>query len=268
MSMYDMPAVRLPHQLYLYYVYEAPPLLRMPLGELNTAFNLTITYRRDSDIVAPYQLLVRHNGTAESTSTTTTTIRPSPATSAAPGGDPGVAWVVSHCQTDGRREDYVSELRRYIAVDEYGSCSGRPCPVAGSRCYEYMAAHSRVFYLSFENSLCRDYITEKFFNALRAGLIPVARGATRAEYEAVAPPNSFLHVDDFSGPRELADHLRWLAANATALSELREWRHHYRFAPDDRWCRLCELMSRELQPGSVVLPDLRKWWYEGANCHH
>ncbi len=31
------------------------------------------------------------------------------------------------------------------------------------------------FYLSFENSLCRDYVTEKFFT--RAGnILPVVRG--------------------------------------------------------------------------------------------
>ena len=32
------------------------------------------------------------------------------------------------------------------------------------------------FYLSFENALCRDYITEKFYLALHAGTLPIVYG--------------------------------------------------------------------------------------------
>ena len=33
--------------------------------------------------------------------------------------------------------------------------------------------HTR-FYLSFENSICEDYATEKFFNALKSEIVPVS----------------------------------------------------------------------------------------------
>ena len=33
-----------------------------------------------------------------------------------------VSWIVSHCGTQGRREDYVDEIKKYIYVDSYGSC--------------------------------------------------------------------------------------------------------------------------------------------------
>ena len=29
------------------------------------------------------------------------------------------------------------------------------------------------FYLSFENNLCQDYVTEKFWNAMRRNVVPV-----------------------------------------------------------------------------------------------
>jgi hypothetical protein len=32
------------------------------------------------------------------------------------------------------------------------------------------------FYLAFENSLCKDYITEKFFDAMSRDVVPVVRG--------------------------------------------------------------------------------------------
>ena len=38
-------------------------------------------------------------------------------------------------------------------------------------------------------------------------VIPVVMGARLEEYEAVAPYNSFIHVDQFKGPRELAEYL-------------------------------------------------------------
>ena len=42
------------------------------------------------------------------------------------------------------------------------------------------------FYFAFENSICQDYITEKFFNifATNTGPIPIALGGTKQlEYE-------------------------------------------------------------------------------------
>lgn len=39
-----------------------------------------------------------------------------------------VAWFVSHCQTPGGREDYVTELQKHIQVDIYGECGPLRCP--------------------------------------------------------------------------------------------------------------------------------------------
>ena len=64
------------------------------------------------------------------------------------------------------------------------------------------------FYLAFENSNCVDYITEKFFvNGLKHNILPIVMGASKEAYERSAPFNSFLHVDDFTGPAHLAQFL-------------------------------------------------------------
>jgi len=33
-----------------------------------------------------------------------------------------VAWMVSHCDTSSKREDYVRQLQEHIQVDIYGDC--------------------------------------------------------------------------------------------------------------------------------------------------
>lgn len=52
------------------------------------------------------------------------------------------------------------------------------------------------FYLAFENSICHDYITEKFYNALQYRTVPIVYGG--ANYQALAPKGSFINVKDFS----------------------------------------------------------------------
>ena len=52
------------------------------------------------------------------------------------------------------------------------------------------------FYLSFENSLCSDYITEKFWKVLDYNVIPVVlNGANMTKF---APKNSYIDLKDFT----------------------------------------------------------------------
>ena len=57
-------------------------------------------------------------------------------------------------------------VRRYIQVDVYGMCGAMTCLRTDKNCYQLLD-NDYKFYLSFENSNCDYYITEKFFeNAL------------------------------------------------------------------------------------------------------
>ena len=61
------------------------------------------------------------------------------------------------------------------------------------------------FYLSFENSLCTDYVTEKFFNVLNYNMVPVTYNG--AEMEKFAPRHSYINALDYSSVEELAKYL-------------------------------------------------------------
>lgn len=73
-----------------------------------------------------------------------------------------VAWFVSNCHARNRRLQYARQLSKYISVDIYGACGSHHCPRTDPNCLE-MLDKDYKFYLAFENSNCRDYITEKFF---------------------------------------------------------------------------------------------------------
>ena len=74
-----------------------------------------------------------------------------------------VAWFVSNCNTRNKRLEYAKELGKYIDVDIYGNCGTKQCPRSQSAdCFKMLDDYR--FYLSFENSNCKDYITEKFFH--------------------------------------------------------------------------------------------------------
>lgn len=121
-----------------------------------------------------------------------------------------IAWFSSHCPTHSRREDYVAELSKYIQVDIYGKCGPLKCLTRNDKRCEVLLDEYK-FYLAMENSLCPDYVTEKFYRALDRNVIPIVYGG--ADYTEYAPPNSYINVADFPSPKALAEYLLLLDSN-------------------------------------------------------
>ena len=106
------------------------------------------------------------------------------------------------------------------------------------------------FYLSFENANCLDYITEKFFTALRTEeVIPIALGGISVDdYATSAPPHSYIHVNEYPTVEALANKLEYLSQNQTAYKEYFWWTEYYKVS--GLWdhyisaqCDLCEKMN-------------------------
>ncbi|VDD96260.1 unnamed protein product [Enterobius vermicularis] len=118
---------------------------------------------------------------------------------------------VSHCQTTSKREIYIEELKRHMNLTQLGACiAGRCSPEC-----EKVAVAEHKFYLAFENSICRDYVTEKMFYRL-GHLLPVV--LKRSTYAGIVPSDAFVAADDFECPEQLAKHLKFLSTNYTAFS--------------------------------------------------
>ena len=89
-----------------------------------------------------------------------------------------ILWIVSNCGTQSKRATYVRNMMKLttnLKIHIFGKCGDSKL----SRDPEVVAKifEKYKFYLAFENSICRDYITEKFFKIMEAPIIPVVRGA-------------------------------------------------------------------------------------------
>lgn len=177
------------------------------------AFDLTMTYRRDADVWSPYF------GPGMATELVTPPIaKTEPA--------PAVYFSRNHRDRAGRA-GYVAELMRHLTVDSYGaSLRTRQLPGPDLGRSTKLATIARYrFTLAFENSIARDYVSEKFFDPLIVGSVPVYLGAPNIDDYAPAR-DCFIRVADFSGPASLARHLLDLAADDTAYARLLAWKRH------------------------------------------
>ena len=61
-------------------------------------------------------------------------------------------------------------------------------------------------------------------------------------YAKRGPPHSFIHVDDFSSPKELAAYITYLDGNDTAYQEYHAWKFEYeRTCPSlNFFCNFCQ----------------------------
>ena len=126
---------------------------------------------------------------------------------------------MSKCNVPSKRLDYIRELKQAdIDVDVYGKC-GKPCPAKSSvpeDCYKELSKNYK-FFLSFENSYCKDYTTEKVFGALKQPWIPVVRGGDN--YSLILPERSVVDAS-YHSPEQLARILRQIASNETLYTEV------------------------------------------------
>ena len=190
-----------PSQRYVMFFLESPQHWTVDVSRFNNFFNWTMTYRLDSDIPYPDSWIVPKLYDNSFVPTIndiglwdhwekfdifefTSSLNSRPKSFRALAHRPkGIAWIVSHCNSDSDRERYVNELRNYIDVDIFGTCGSSLCPTKGSSCMDNVE-QNYMLYLAFENSFCDQYVTEKLWRWLSVDVVPVVMG--QADYAAIA----------------------------------------------------------------------------------
>ncbi|XP_071980891.1 3-galactosyl-N-acetylglucosaminide 4-alpha-L-fucosyltransferase FUT3-like [Engystomops pustulosus] len=248
--MYDkksLPQQPRPHFQHWVWFNMEPPLIIKNLDLLDDLFNRTMTFRQDSDIFRPYGQLVPSKGSQNYTIPTKSKL---------------VSWVVSKWYPGVRRTEYYEELKKYVHVDVYG---GKHQKLSSDDFHSTISQYK--FYLAFENSIFKDYITEKLWsNAFGSWAVPVVLGTSRKNYERFVPGDAFIHVDDFSSPMELASYLLELDKNDEKYRKYFNWRSHYEIKVGGGWqlnyCKVCESLSNG--PHYQVIPSISKWFLNNS----
>lgn len=190
------PDKRNPDQAWLFYTLESPVHLMLSdfrSSQWHRTFNWSWNYRLDSDIFHTYGIMQTRQAPPVKNYTAIFKRKTKMA-----------AWAVSHCGTHSKREDYVKILKTHTQVDIYGQC-GQPYPSN----FKQLLNNDYKFYLGFENSLCRDYVTEKLFNYLKSDVIVIVRGSF--DYNKYLPKGTFINANDFSSIKALAEFMKNLA---------------------------------------------------------
>ena len=261
----------------IFILFTTEPPYHMPnLNAFENYFNWSISYRRDSDFYLSYGEITPL-ATAPTSLEQVTALRAQVVNAnvnTARGKTKLAVWLVSNCKAPSNRQDYVAQLRKYIKVDiisQNKGCKGEDrCPrdQNGAVCYNIVESEYK-FYLAFENSICDEYVTEKFFEMIGRNIIPVVLGG--ADYASIAPPHSYINAMDYT-PHQLADYLMQLDANDTLYTEYFWWKPHYQVR--NLWdtnrqvfCDLCAaLHSKPLK--QQTLTGLQKWYIDNAHCRN
>ncbi len=275
------PSWRRPHQHYIFYLHESPAHTDLSVlrdNHFKNYFNRTMTYRRDSDIVDLYpygRIKCNHMSTPKSKSlcldfplssnSSTQDIFESTALTTKidlTGKNRTVAWFSTNCWTDSKRESLVRNLSLHIPVDIYGRCSNNnlSCPQGKQEdeCNLMLSRHYR-FYLSFENSLCPDYVTEKLYRPLLWNTVPIVFGGS--DYSLYLPSGSYIDAMNFTSPLELANYLKKLMVEDDLYLSYFHWKRQYvvERRPFEGICQLCRMISKPI-PEEKVYSDIEAWW--------
>ncbi|ESO91053.1 hypothetical protein LOTGIDRAFT_122340 [Lottia gigantea] len=252
MSSLDLPSYRHFFQRWVIHNIEPPPRTLLGYEQLAGVFNWTAWYRLDSDIPVKYGGLVELNDNNAPKSVNISKNYGLTNTRMA-------AWMSSNCHDYVRRQLFIREMKGHLGTDMdlYGACGTKQCPE--TICRDFLENYK--FFFTIENSNCKDYITEKFWEALRRRQVPIVTGSKG--YEKVAPSHSYINADDFQSSKSLSDYLLYLAKNEAKYNEYLSWTNKYDIYGEIAgrrkfWCDLCEALHDTDRP-SQVYRDLNGW---------
>ncbi|KAG2704509.1 hypothetical protein I3843_05G007200 [Carya illinoinensis] len=173
------------------------------------------------------------------------------------------AAFISNCGARNFRLQALEALEKSnMMIDSYGGChrnrDGRVDKVETLKRYK--------FSLAFENSNEEDYVTEKFFQSLVAGSVPVVVGAPNIQDFAPSPV-SLLHIKEIGDAESVAKTMKYLAENPDAYNATLRWKYE---GPSDSFkalvdmaavhssCRLCIHLATMVQEKEEKSPGFKK----------
>ncbi len=164
--------------------------------------------------------------------------------------EPAIVFIAKNCHSRNRRESLVKRLQQYVRVDSVSSClNNRPWPPEIPRSNKDAVQKRYLMYLAAENSIEKDYVTEKVYGGLINGAVPFYLGAPNIQefvptHSVIPIPGNFTEKDIV----RIADIAKAIIANKKVYEEWIEFKKHpyeerfkrkFSVANTHIWCRLC-----------------------------
>ncbi|KAK3596044.1 hypothetical protein CHS0354_032569 [Potamilus streckersoni] len=223
-------------------------------------FNWTMWYRSDATIVVPYGRYIQL-GEVDKSSVKKMYERRDIYSEKSK----FMVGAISNCKDPGRRYLLVEEMSKYLDFTMFGQCYNKNMCGTSWRdgnvaCNEELNKYR--FYLAFESNQCKDYITEKYWNALDREQIPIVNWK-RKDILSGYIPNSYINVYDFPSVKDFAEYIKLVNSNATLYNSYFEWRNYFSLDLTLRvsWCNLCEKLHKMDQKYERQIVDLKKYLY-------
>ena len=282
-------------QAYVFTSYEAPVWgnrRKEKMQRMKGFFNWSMTYRMDSTFYTPYGGFVKtrdHPLGSKLRDIAKEFGERNQAIARKTKSAAGIVQIVSNCKSQSKREKLLKSMQKLIRVDIYGSCGPLKCPRSGAggdagwKCYQMLERRYK-FYLAWENALCKDYVTEKFFEITKYNIIPVV--LNRAAMDQIAPRHSYIALEDFKSMSHLVKYLQKVDKDDKLFTSYFWWRDFYsvqdhHISRHKSWCSLCSTLHKDEwtdwnkehlthayagHQENDTIGDLNNFWVKQANC--
>ena len=98
-------------------------------------------------------------------------------------------------------------------------------------------------------------------------VLPVVMGAHPDDYARLAPPGSYIHVDDFESPKALAEYLHKVDSDDDLYNSYFRWKGTGDYIDTKFWCRLCAMIHEsKRRKHHQVYERLQEWWTGEGVC--
>lgn len=182
-----LPEQRLPFQKYVFVSTKSAQENPVCTERFNSYFNWTWTYRLDSEIRSGLvvrdvnESIVAPKNEVHWILTQRKYIVPHDLSAIIEKKTKAAAWIASDCSTHSYREKIALSLREelkkhLLTLDIYGKCGEFYCGTQ-EKC-DKKIERDYYFYLAFEDSLCKDYVTTELLRALHHNVVPIVYGGS------------------------------------------------------------------------------------------
>ncbi|XP_022824867.1 alpha-(1,3)-fucosyltransferase C-like [Spodoptera litura] len=274
-----IPKTRSRRQKYIFYTLESPVSYPLRSRRYNGVFNWTMTPKLKSDLYNGYMIVKNKKGEIIGPKEDMHWLKPEdmkPIDEQFINGlknkTYAVAWYVSNCNARSKRKEIAIRLQRelqYKGLDLhiYGAChwgSGMKCSFDDELLCLDLLRTSYYFYLSFENSLSDDYVTEKLLNPLQYHTVPIVYGG--ANYTRFVPDGAYLNVRTL-GIKNLVQKIVAAIKDSDIYYDYFKWTNHYSYhhpteSPEtDPYCVLCKALNDDnLVKQTSIYEQFTIWW--------